>query len=153
MTPEATKRSTQSLNNKETYSSPSHLQSPKPKFRRRPDIAYNIFDRQCPKKTEQYTFKMVSGVMQVYDTESETSVGEGDNAGTVEAVVLPTSCFAVPPFSEYLADLWYIKKAAFTGAVASFSYTRLELLAAKFNMHILLNGESELIVQKSVPHR
>jgi len=54
---------------------------------------------------------------------------------------------------EYIADLWYIKKAAFTGGLASFAHHRLELLAAKFHLHTLLNGELELASQKSVPHR
>lgn len=35
----------------------------------------------------------------------------------------------------------------------SYSYKRLAVLSAKFNLHVLLNSERELEAQKSVPHR
>jgi AMP deaminase len=41
----------------------------------------------------------------------------------------------------------------FNGPTTSYAFTRLELLAAKFNLHILLNGVRELDASKSVPHR
>lgn len=46
-----------------------------------------------------------------------------------------------------------IKKAVYSGPVTSFSYKRLEVLAAKFNLHVLLNETRELEEQKRVPHR
>ena len=39
------------------------------------------------------------------------------------------------------------------GPVSSYAYKRLELLAARFSLHILLNDTRELDAQKSVPHR
>jgi AMP deaminase len=39
------------------------------------------------------------------------------------------------------------------GPLSSYSFKRLELLAARFNLHVLLNDTRELEAQKSVPHR
>jgi AMP deaminase len=46
-----------------------------------------------------------------------------------------------------------VKQAVFSGPTTSYAFTRLELLSAKFNLHILLNGTRELNASKSVPHR
>ena len=35
----------------------------------------------------------------------------------------------------------------------SLCFKRLQLLEARFNLHVLLNQEAELAAQKSVPHR
>ncbi|CAN0567691.1 unnamed protein product, partial [Ectocarpus sp. 12 AP-2014] len=39
------------------------------------------------------------------------------------------------------------------GPVKSLCFKRLQLLEARFNLHVLLNQEAELAAQKSVPHR
>ena len=78
-----------------------------------------------------------------------SSIEDADN----RAFAPRKSCFPVPSFQEYVKDLWVVKKACFTGGVQSFAFNRLELLAAKFNLHILLNGDMENEAQKSVPHR
>ena len=46
-----------------------------------------------------------------------------------------------------------VKHTVFSGPTTSYAFTRLELLSAKFNFHILLNGTRELNASKSVPHR
>lgn len=46
-----------------------------------------------------------------------------------------------------------MRKCIYSGPCTSFAYKRLELLAAKFNLHVLLNERRELEAQKSVPHR
>lgn len=46
-----------------------------------------------------------------------------------------------------------MRKTVYTGLVSTFAYKRLELLQAKFNLHVLLNESIELDAQKSVPHR
>lgn len=46
-----------------------------------------------------------------------------------------------------------LRKAIYAGPVMSYSYKRLAVLSAKFNLHVLLNSERELEAQKSVPHR
>lgn len=125
----------------------------KPKFRRRADPKYDIFDRTVLPPSDKYRFKMIHGVMQVYDA-SETSIETVHQLDvTSETTQLPQSCFPVPSFAEYVADLWAVKKTAFSGAISSFCYNRLEILAAKFHLHILLNGQTEYMAQKSVPHR
>lgn len=40
-----------------------------------------------------------------------------------------------------------------TGPVKSLCFKRMQLLEARFNLHVLLNLEAELAAQKSVPHR
>lgn len=39
------------------------------------------------------------------------------------------------------------------GPVRSLCFKRMQLLEARFNLHVLLNQEAELAAQKSVPHR
>ena len=63
------------------------------------------------------------------------------------------SVFQVPSFDEFLLDFRTLRSAVHSGPVSSFSYKHLELLAAKFNLHVLLNSTRELDAQKSVPHR
>jgi AMP deaminase len=41
----------------------------------------------------------------------------------------------------------------YSGPATSFTYKRLELLSARFNLHVLLNETRETEAQKSVPHR
>ncbi len=45
------------------------------------------------------------------------------------------------------------KKSIYAGPLISYSFKRLEVLSAKFNLHVLLNETRELEAQKSVPHR
>ena len=46
-----------------------------------------------------------------------------------------------------------VKKSIYSGVVSSYAFRRLELLLARFNLHVLLNETRELEAQKSVPHR
>jgi AMP deaminase len=39
------------------------------------------------------------------------------------------------------------------GPAKSLSFLRLQLLEARFNLHVLLNGDKEVASQKRVPHR
>ena len=159
--------------------SPEAPGSPKPRFRRRVEPEYNVFDRAVPPKCSRYSFRMNRGVVRVFDSENPSNnspiastddvrnehcsqslsplsstrwrIRSQEEEGT--GIDDEQSCFAVPSFSEYVKDLWYIKKACFTGSVASYAFNRLELLSAKFHLHILLNGDHENASQKSVPHR
>lgn len=63
------------------------------------------------------------------------------------------SVFQVPSFDEFLVDFRALRSAVHSGPVSSFCYKHLELLSAKFNLHVLLNSTRELDAQKSVPHR
>lgn len=46
-----------------------------------------------------------------------------------------------------------LRKIVHGGVNISYAFKRLELLSAKFNLHVLLNGTRENDAQKSVPHR
>jgi len=46
-----------------------------------------------------------------------------------------------------------VRKSVYSGPMSSYSFKRLELLSARFELHVLLNDTRELDVQKSVPHR
>lgn len=61
--------------------------------------------------------------------------------------------FPVFSFLDFWNDYEYARRTIYSGPTMSFSYKRLELLAARFNMHVLLNDRRELEAQKSVPHR
>jgi AMP deaminase len=143
----------QSLASLSVGSPPSASSMSKPKFRRRADPEYNIFDRMVLPPTDKYRLKMVHGVMQVYDAREASIETDPQLDVTSETAQLPQSRFPVPSFAEYVADLWAVKKTAFSGAISSFCFNRLEILAAKFHLHILLNGQTEYMAQKSVPHR
>lgn len=45
------------------------------------------------------------------------------------------------------------KPTCCAGPVKSLGFKRIQLLEARFNLHVLLNQEAELAAQKSVPHR
>ena len=145
------------------YMSTSPPNSPtKPKFRRRDEAEYNIFNRTIPESTSRYALRMVNGVMQVYDMcaenkevdhKSPLNMSDVSYMLDADSSKSMTPCFTVFSFSEFVKDFSYIKKAAFTGSVASYAYNRLELLSAKFHLHVLLNGDTENSAQKLVPHR
>ena len=61
--------------------------------------------------------------------------------------------FPIASFDEFVADFTFIRSTIFHGPTITYAFTRLELLAARFNLHVLLNGTRELDAQKSVPHR
>ena len=66
---------------------------------------------------------------------------------------LSASLFPVIPFDEFLLDYTTLRRSVFSGPVSSYSYTRLELLSARYQIHVMLNETRELVSQKSVPHR
>mmetsp|Transcript_17825 Transcript_17825/g.25219 ORF Transcript_17825/g.25219 Transcript_17825/m.25219 type:complete len:712 (-) Transcript_17825:130-2265(-) len=59
----------------------------------------------------------------------------------------------IPSVNEYFADLKKLMRVVGSGPCVSLSYKRLQLLEAKFNLHIMLNSDAELLLQKRVPHR
>jgi AMP deaminase len=48
---------------------------------------------------------------------------------------------------------YQVREIIHNGNVTSYSFKRLEILAALFNLHLLLNQSRENDVVKSVPHR
>jgi AMP deaminase len=63
------------------------------------------------------------------------------------------SIYPVRSYEEYVTDYQKVRKVIYSGPVTSLAYKRLELLSARFNLHVLLNESRELDAQKSVPHR
>ena len=62
--------------------------------------------------------------------------------------VVPRKALSLNPLSPCRDDT-----GARTGPIKSLCFKRLQLLEARFNLHVLLNQEAELAAQKSVPHR
>lgn len=105
-------------------------------LRRRFRPNYCIFERPLVDRNEHgFAIKMVDGVLQV----SSNLTGK------------PT--FTVLSFEEFVQDYNVVRECVHSGPVTSFSYMRLELLAAKFDLYLLLNSKREIDAQKAVPHR
>ncbi|OQR88780.1 hypothetical protein THRCLA_10108, partial [Thraustotheca clavata] len=102
-------------------------------FRHRDDLPYNIFDIATPTGSN-HRIVVQCGVMMVYDESNEV-------------LYKPHS---VESFYE---DWFEIKRIVNSGPVKTYSYKRLQLLEARFNLHTLLNADRELASQKAVPHR
>jgi len=109
------------------------------KFRRRKDPPYNVFSRPIIEKDTTMKYKMVKGVIVV------SNINDSDDN--------MTNIFPVSTFKDFANDFKVIHDYVFDGATKSYSYRQLELLLARFNLHILLNGSRENQSSKSVPHR
>eukprot|EP01035_Chromulina_nebulosa_P019479 gene19479-25361_t len=106
-------------------------------FRRRLPPDYNIFDSPIPEfKSNEYKYEMVNGVMVIHRSDDSQ-----------------LNVFPVQSFDEFVKDFNIVREAVYAGPTISYSFKRLELLLAKFNLHIVLNANRELEIQKSVPHR
>ncbi len=137
-------------------SSPGGKSGHRKHFRRRLDPEYDIFGKPVPNKIVNYNYRMIKGVINVFDGQSQSSDPLSDFGSsfiTGEENNEERSLFPVPSFEEFVEDFLLIKKGAFTGQALSYSYKRLQLLLAKFDLHVLLNGEKESENQKTVPHR
>lgn len=80
------------------------------------------------------TTELVNGVYQFYD-----------QSQAVECGVISSA--------EYYRDLQIVLFAMHNVELKSFTYTRLAMLAKRFDMHLLYNQDKEIIDQKLVPHR
>lgn len=54
----------------------------------------------------------------------------------------------IPSLDQYYRDLTRCLKIATFGPLKTFSYKRLKLLEAKFNLHVLLNEDAEFAAAK-----
>ena len=61
--------------------------------------------------------------------------------------------FPVPTWTEFAQDYEELLKIIHSPPVKTFAFRRLELLAARFGLHVQLNAERESHEQKVVPHR
>jgi len=114
-------------------------------YRRRSSPVYDIFSQPLPPKLTGYQFQMVRGVMLVLPA-TQVDV-QWDNVNPAE------SSFPVISFKDFVDDFNFVRKSVYSGPMSSYSFKRLELLSARFELHVLLNDTRELDVQKSVPHR
>lgn len=108
------------------------------KFRRRKDPPYNVFGRKMVEKDNSLKYKMVNGVVIVSNNNDDEK---------------SSNLFAVSSFEDFANDFKVIHDFVFDGVTKSYCYRQLELLLARFNLHILLNGSRENQSSKSVPHR
>ncbi|CAK4078537.1 unnamed protein product [Aphanomyces euteiches] len=105
------------------------------KFRHRDDIPYDIFSTIAPSGTD-HQIETRDGVIVVYIDATKS-----------ELVSKPTSQ------DEFYDDWFEVKRIINSGPVKTFAFKRLKLLEARFNLHVLLNSDRELVSQKAVPHR
>ena len=121
----------------------------------------DVFAQPVPNARDQglseLEYKMVHGVMVVTAKKlisSDIAHGNGDkNDSHASASTQSENLFPIGTFEEFVEDFAFIRSTIFHGPTITYAYTRLELLSARFNLHVLLNGTRELDAQKSVPHR
>lgn len=84
---------------------------------------------------------MIDGVMHVFERDPLSGVKQ------------TTPQYQALTLTDFYTDYFELKKILHFGPVKTLAFKRLRLLDARFNLHVLLNGERELLAQKSVPHR
>ncbi|XP_065620435.1 AMP deaminase-like [Quercus suber] len=89
-----------------------------------------------PVEATAHRFKMVDGVVHVYASENDT-----------------VDLFPVASSTRFFTDLHQLLKITSLGNVRSSCHHRLRFLEEKFRLHLLVNGDSEFLSQKSAPHR
>lgn len=110
-------------------------------YRRRQPPAYDIFQENpiIPSNISgNYEYNMENGVLGIYNI---TNIQEKQKVVDVLS------------FDEFIQDFTTIRNAIYSGPLISYSFKKLELLLAKFNLYLVLNHHRELEVQKAVPHR
>eukprot|EP01116_Phalansterium_solitarium_P007576 TRINITY_DN2031_c0_g2_i3.p1 TRINITY_DN2031_c0_g2~~TRINITY_DN2031_c0_g2_i3.p1 ORF type:complete len:916 (-),score=369.95 TRINITY_DN2031_c0_g2_i3:827-3574(-) len=86
-----------------------------------------------------YEFEMRAGLFTVF--------ADAASRAADRALLVP------PSLADYYRDLNRLLHICTSGPTKTMCFRRLRLLDAKFNLHILLNEESELAMARSVPHR
>lgn len=87
----------------------------------------------------EHEFRSINGVYTVYEN--------------AEALAEDRPMFDVPSVLDFYTDLGILNKIIAFGPTKSFTYSRLKLLDAKFQMYQLLSEDKEFMEQKSVPGR
>eukprot|EP00904_Undaria_pinnatifida_P003061 jgi/Undpi1/12756/HiC_scaffold_6.g02424.m1 len=105
-------------------------------FRRRPEPEYNPFASDDVPKTAH-----------------RLEVVEGIYYALAEGTTLDTPGVRLPSVKDFYEDLSTLNTIIHHGPVKSLCFKRMQLLEARFNLHVLLNQEAEQAAQKSVPHR
>eukprot|EP01084_Bolivina_argentea_P254680 428208_1 len=89
-----------------------------------------------------YTFKIIDGIIEIYETKEINS-----------EILIENEYFSAHSFEEYLIDLEELHKLMSFGPAKTLSYNRLKILQRRFQLHLLLNHEVELTEISSVPYR
>ncbi|XP_078159904.1 putative AMP deaminase isoform X3 [Carex rostrata] len=95
----------------------------------------NPFDYEAESKADHY-FKMVDGVVHVYPNKESKE-----------------RLFPVSDATSFFTDLHFILRVIADGNIRTVCHHRLNLLEQKFNLHLMMNADLELLAQKSAPHR
>jgi len=90
--------------------------------------------RKFPPKSK-HGFKMVKGCFEAFELEGEKKK------------------FRPLPIEGFFDDLQELMEIISFGPCKTFSYNRLRVLEARFQLHLLLNDHLELLQQKGVSHR
>ena len=90
---------------------------------------------------EDYTFRPVEGVFQVYRNSADADAGKIAEG------------YDYPDLDTYVSDMHKMCALIVDGPLKSFCYRRLTYLSSKFQLHVLLNELRELAAQKAVAHR
>eukprot|EP00301_Raphidiophrys_heterophryoidea_P002095 c10981_g1_i1.p1 GENE.c10981_g1_i1~~c10981_g1_i1.p1 ORF type:complete len:698 (+),score=178.98 c10981_g1_i1:111-2096(+) len=105
------------------------------------EYAKNVCDPKNPPATPTTTevLRMRDGVMRVYESQDDLN---DENPH-----------FECTPFDKFSRDIQDILTTATHGPCKSLCYKRLDLLEAKFLLHIKLNHDAEFAEQRTVSHR
>lgn len=130
-------------------------------FRRRLDPEYDVFNRPVPCAVSGLSYVMEDGVFNVFRAVSKPAAPAAFELNSrmspgnepVQPVVAQEKLFSYVGFQEFVKDFDYLRRIISAGPVKSYSFKRLKLLQARFDLHILLNDTRELEATKSVPHR
>ncbi|KAL6657256.1 hypothetical protein ACP70R_005036 [Stipagrostis hirtigluma subsp. patula] len=95
----------------------------------------NPFNYEHQAKTEHH-FEMVDGVVHVYP-----------NKDSKERL------YPVADATTFFTDMHYILRVLAAGDIRTVCHHRLNLLEQKFNLHLMVNADRELLAQKAAPHR
>nr|CAB3455382.1 unnamed protein product [Digitaria exilis] len=95
----------------------------------------NPFNYVHQAKTEHH-FEMVNGVVHVYP-----------NKDSKERL------YPVADATTFFTDMHYILRVLAAGDIRTVCHHRLNLLEQKFNLHLMVNADRELLAQKAAPHR
>uniref|UniRef100_A0ACD5WR12 Uncharacterized protein n=1 Tax=Avena sativa TaxID=4498 RepID=A0ACD5WR12_AVESA len=95
----------------------------------------NPFNYEHQTKTEHH-FEMVDGVVHLYPSKDSKE-----------------RLYPVADATTFFTDMHYILRVLAAGDIRTVCHHRLNLLEQKFNLHLMVNADRELLAQKAAPHR
>ncbi|KAJ4816914.1 AMP deaminase [Rhynchospora pubera] len=95
----------------------------------------NPFVYEAESKTDHF-YQMVDGVVHVYPNKES------------KQRLLP-----IAGATTFFTDLHFVLRAMADGNIRTVCHNRLNLLEQKFNLHLMMNADRELLAQKSAPRR